>query len=170
MVVPDSSQCKLKIISGGQTGVDRAALDSALNRDVDCGGWCPEGREAEDGLISEKYRLTEVRGGRYVDRTLKNVLDSDGTVIIYFTACEGGTERTREFCIENNKPMQLIDATATNTLDAARVIFEFITRNHVNVLNVAGPRHSKQPQAYNYTFDALTRFIDKFCDTTKSLN
>ena len=82
---------KIKIVSGGQTGVDRAALDAALQSDTECGGWCPEGRQAEDGKISLHYPAMELQGADYLKRTQQNVIDSDGTVIIYFNALSGGT-------------------------------------------------------------------------------
>ena len=94
----------IKIISGGQTGVDRGALDAALDANVDCGGWCPSGRLAEDGEIPEKYPLEELESRSYKDRTLKNVVDSDGTVIFYFGELEGGTKLTSLFCEQQGKP------------------------------------------------------------------
>lgn len=100
----------LKIISGGQTGVDRAALDAALEQGVPCGGWCPEGRRAEDGPIPERYPLREVSGGGYKQRTLQNIRDSDGTVMFYFGHPRKGTENALFFCLKKGKPYLLIDA------------------------------------------------------------
>ena len=100
----------LKIVSGGQTGVDRAALDCALQRGIDCGGWCPEGRLAEDGRIPPAYPVTELPGGGYPERTRKNVQDSDGTVIIYLGELSGGTEKTLLYCLDEGKPYLLLDA------------------------------------------------------------
>jgi hypothetical protein len=98
------SRNRIKVVSGGQTGVDRGALDAALELKLQCGGWCPEGRLAEDGPIPEQYPMQEVEGGDYRDRTRKNVLDSDGTAIIYFGEIEGGTESTLDDCVQLAKP------------------------------------------------------------------
>jgi len=99
----------MKIISGGQTGVDRAALDFCLENDISCGGWCPKGRLAEDGCIAEKYLLIETETKDYAERTLLNVENSDGTLIIYKNEMDGGSELTLEFVKEKKKPHFLID-------------------------------------------------------------
>ncbi|PSQ85488.1 MAG: molybdenum cofactor carrier, partial [Bacteroidetes bacterium QH_2_63_10] len=83
-----------KIISGGQTGVDRAALDAALAFNVPVGGWCPKGRRAEDGQIPDRYPLEETPSEAYEQRTAWNVRDSDGTLIITDGSLEGGTALT----------------------------------------------------------------------------
>lgn len=150
----------LKILSGGQTGVDRGALDAALELAILCGGWCPPGRKAEDGRIPDRYPLQEMEHGSYRDRTLKNVLDSGGTVIIYFGELAGGTAQTLEFCKQNKKPYLLIDATNNLAQQAAAKMKDFVSENSIVTLNVAGPRGSKEPQAHQYTFNALsTLFI-----------
>lgn len=150
----------LKIVSGGQTGVDRGALDAALQCNVACGGWCPEGRKAEDGVIPDSYPVEELPGGGYPERTLKNVLDSDGTVIIYFTTPGGGTELTLDYCRDNNKPYLLIDATETRPEMAAQRISEFLKNLPGETLNCAGPRHSNNKNGYDYTVQAITKFIE----------
>ncbi|HSS45814.1 MAG TPA: putative molybdenum carrier protein [Burkholderiales bacterium] len=149
----------IKIISGGQTGVDRAALDAALALGTPCGGWCPEGRLAEDGRIPERYPLKELAGAGYVERTLQNVIDSDGTVIINFGELQGGTEQTLLFCVEQAKPHELINAEEVPALKAAKLIGVFVRKHRIEILNVAGPRHSKEARAYAYALEAVRRFL-----------
>jgi predicted Rossmann fold nucleotide-binding protein DprA/Smf involved in DNA uptake len=141
----------MKIISGGQTGVDRGALDAALESGIECGGSCPLGRKAEDGVISEKYPVTELNSTVYSDRTRKNVIDSDATLIIYFGQLQGGTAFTRQCCIQENKPYLVIDASKAGQDDLVQHILEFIRQNRTQVLNVAGPRASKVPTAQEAT-------------------
>lgn len=144
-----------KIVSGGQTGVDRGALDAALESHFPCGGWCPPGRLAEDGVIPARYPLTELERGGYRERTVRNVLDSDATAILFQGEIEGGTGHTRQCCLESGKPLLLIDAARKSTIDAAAEISAFIAREDIAVLNVAGPRSSKWPEAQQYARAAL---------------
>ena len=148
-----------KIVSGGQTGVDRGALDAALNRGFACGGYCPRGRIAEDGTIPESYPLAELDYGSYAERTLKNVLESDGTAIIYFGLLEGGTEQTAKNCIQHQKPYILIDASIVDAALGAKMIEKFVTSHFVRVLNVAGPRASKSPGAHEYSLKVVTSLL-----------
>lgn len=148
-----------RIVSGGQTGVDRGALDAALDAGFDCGGWCPRGRIAEDGEIPSRYRLVELAGTGYEKRTLKNVLDSDGTAILYFGVLEGGTLQTREYCVSHGKPVELVDATRATPGEAAARIGDFVARLGIAVLNVAGPRASKQPAAHDYARTTIALVI-----------
>lgn len=150
----------LKIISGGQTGVDRAALDAALASGISVGGWCPEGRKAEDGPIAEKYPLQELPDGGYKERTLRNVQDSDATVIIYFESISGGTEETLLFCLNEKKPYLLIDGSGITEDSASKRIKHFIHENQISRLNVAGPRASKEQRAYEYTKQVFTLMLE----------
>ncbi|MCK5378904.1 MAG: putative molybdenum carrier protein [Acidobacteria bacterium] len=152
---------RMKIVSGGQTGVDRAALDAALERNMDAGGWCPEGRLSEDGTIPEEYPVKELPKSGYRQRTKKNVVDSDGTVIIYFGHPSGGTEQTMKFCISERKPYVLIDACELTIENASRKITEFIERKAISIMNVAGPRASGEPRAYDYTKMVIQSVLDK---------
>ena len=146
----------MRIISGGQTGVDRAALDVALSLGIDCGGWCPEGRLAEDGTIPEHYPLRELSGGGFAERTAQNVADSDGTLILYFGELRGGTKETARQCAEKNKPSLLIDAATTAPELAAKRVRGFVREHKLSVLNVAGPRASEWPQGYEFASAVLT--------------
>ncbi|WP_349255285.1 YpsA SLOG family protein [Spectribacter hydrogenooxidans] len=103
MGVEPSVSGPLSIISGAQTGVGRGAMDAALDAGIPCGGWVPPGREAEDGRIPDRYPVQEMTTGRYRQRTKANVLDCDGTVLIYFGSLHGGTELTLQFCLRNKK-------------------------------------------------------------------
>ncbi|MDF1583640.1 MAG: putative molybdenum carrier protein [Methyloprofundus sp.] len=151
----------MKIVSGGQTGVDRAALDAAIECNIDAGGWCPSGRKAEDGRIPEHYPLIELPGADYRKRTLKNVKDSDGTVIIYFSKLSGGTKLTVDFCIKEKKPYILVVANQLSESQAAQEIIAFIAEFKIQTLNVAGPRASNQELAYPYTKDVITNILKK---------
>jgi hypothetical protein len=148
-----------RVVSGGQTGVDRGALDAALDAGFDCGGWCPQGRMAEDGEIPPRYVMAELAGSGYEKRTLQNVLDSDGTAILYFGVLEGGTLQTRQNCVAHGKPVELVDASRAAPAEAAARILSFIAKNRISVLNVAGPRASKQPAAHDYARAAISIVI-----------
>jgi hypothetical protein len=141
----------MKIISGGQTGVDRGALDAAMEVGIECGGTCPAGRKAEDGIIPAIYPLTELTSNIYSDRTRQNVIDSDATLIIHFGQLEGGTAFTRQCCIAEDKSHLVIDASRDEQTVLAQQIMDFIRQNKVQVLNVAGPRASKVPVAQEQT-------------------
>lgn len=149
----------LKIISGGQTGVDRAALDVALTHGIDCGGWCPAGRLDEFGKIPHRYPIQELKNAGFAERTLQNVKHSDGTLVIYSGELRGGTEQTVRFCVELDRPHQLIDASKVAAQDAAKLIADFVQKNTINILNVAGPRQSEWPKGYAYTSRALDIFL-----------
>lgn len=140
----------LMIISGGQTGVDRGALDAALKLGFPCGGKCPARRLAEDGRIPDRYPLKEIGQG-YRQRTIQNILDSDGTLIIYHGSLEGGTEQTLVHCINKDRPYQLIDAALVPPESAVRACQQFISDHSIAVLNVAGPRGSKWPEGDQFT-------------------
>jgi hypothetical protein len=118
----------IKIISGCQTGVDRAALDAALERGVPCGGWCPAGRLDEDGIIPSHYPVKELKAGGFLKRTLQNLMDADGTLILYFGSLEGGTENTVLHCIKNRRPYCLIQASEVAPVRAAELAMSSETK------------------------------------------
>jgi Circularly permutated YpsA SLOG family len=158
----------LKIISGGQTGVDRAALDVTLRHGIECGGWCPAGRLDEFGKIPDHYPVQELRGGGFTERTLQNVKDSNGTVVIYPGELHGGTAQTVRFCVELRRRHQLIDASRVATEDAAKLIADFVRKNMIGILNVAGPRQSEWPEGYDYAFRALDRSLNSITSSSRS--
>ena len=149
----------MKIVSGGQTGVDRAALDAALRHGIESGGWCPTGRFDELGRIPDRYPIKELENGGFTERTLQNVKDSDGTVIICPGKLSGGTEQTLHFCVEQRRLHELIDASKVSTEKAAKLIADFVRENKIDALNVAGPRASEWPEGYDYASRALDIFL-----------
>ena len=151
---------QVKIISGGQTGVDRAALDVGLKHGIESGGWCPTGRLDEIGRIPDRYPVEELEDGGFIERTLQNIKDSDGTVIIYPGKLSGGTEQTLHFCVEQRRPHELIDASNVSTQKAAQLIADFVRENKIDILNVAGPRASEWPEGYDYAYRTLDSFLD----------
>ena len=135
----------LKIVAGGQTGVDRAALEWALANGIPHGGWCPKGRRAEDGAIPSQFQLQETDSDDYSIRTRLNVRDSEGTVIFSERAeLTGGTRETVEFAKEIGKPWLHLVSSADSHEAAAR-LNAFLKSRGIRVLNVAGPRASQAP-------------------------
>jgi len=145
-----------RIVSGGQTGVDRAALDFAMSRAIEHGGWVPRGRRAEDGVIPATYRVAETPTAAYRERTQRNVIDSDGTLIIFEGRMSGGTALTLRFARALGKPCLAIDLRK-NESNAAGAICLWMRHHHIAVLNVAGPRESQAPGIYARSFALLER-------------
>lgn len=133
-----------KVISGGQTGVDRAGLDAAIKAGFPIGGYCPKGRGAEDGVIPELYPLTELESPESYYRTEKNVLESDGTLILNKGELSEGTKLTQDFTVKYGKPSLVVQLDAEKIIEPAHVI-RWIRGQYINVLNIAGPRESKCP-------------------------
>jgi hypothetical protein len=145
-----------RIISGGQTGVDRAALDVALAVRIPCGGWCPRGRRAEDGRIPDRYPLSETASADYAARTEANVRDSDGTLLIHLGAMEGGTALTKRFAEQSGRPCFAVDPRSDTALADT---LAWLETNDVSDLNVAGPRASKEPAIYDEAYAFLCRLF-----------
>jgi Circularly permutated YpsA SLOG family len=162
-----------KIVSGGQTGVDRAALDAALASQFPCGGWCPADRSAEDGIIPATYPVTPLPDGGLRKRTRQNVTDSDGTLIVCdprLTAGEltGGTQLTWRVAKEHGRPLLVIDASKFPVASAAEAIIAWINTSGIGVLNVAGPRESGWPEAYAYTRGVIEMVLESVCQRATS--
>ncbi len=143
------TQAPFVVISGGQTGVDRAALDAARESNLAHGGWCPAGRLAEDGRIPEIYALIETPTAEYAVRTEWNVRDSDGTLILTSENLTGGTRLTAVIALRYNKPLLVVDlARIGDPEQIAQRILEWLRMHKIRVLNVAGPRESTCPGIY----------------------
>jgi hypothetical protein len=150
-------KARLKIISGGQTGVDRAALEWALANGVPHGGWCPKGRKAEDGVIPRRFRLKETGSGSYAVRTRWNVRDSNGTVIFSLRRqLAGGSRLTAATARKLGKPLLHLTA-ADGAAECARRLDAFIRDRGIAVLNVAGPRASEEAGASEWARAMLSR-------------
>jgi predicted Rossmann fold nucleotide-binding protein DprA/Smf involved in DNA uptake len=131
----------IAIISGGQTGADRAALDFAIEYGLSHGGWCPRQRRAEDGVIAAQYLLQETPSSHYAQRTEWNVRDSDATVVFSIQArLTGGTRLTFELATRRGKPVLHLSRDELDTASAAGRLCAFVEKQHVRTLNVAGPR------------------------------
>lgn len=142
-----------RIVSGGQTGVDRAALDAAVDLGIPAGGWCPRDRLAEDGPIAAAYPLTETPSRDYAERTEWNVRDSDGTLILTLGEPSGGTAYTIAMTKKHGRPCHIVDlADGSGGGDTA----EWMRAHAIAVLNVAGPRASGGGEAYRLAYAYLT--------------
>ena len=142
----------MTIITGGQTGVDRAALDFAIEYDIQYSGWCPSGRLAEDGKIHGRYHLQETADTDYLTRTRLNVQGSDGTLILNREILDGGTAATVNFAVGMKKPYLIINLEHPPDTN---VIHDWLAVNKIRKLNIAGPRESKCPGIYRQVLDFL---------------
>jgi hypothetical protein len=145
-----------KIISSGQAGVERAALDIALELGIPCGGWCPKGRIAEDGLIDSRYPLRETKSDYLWVRIERNVHISDGILVLTWGPPSGGTALTLKVAKDYRKPYIVIDLNGEGT--AANVI-KWAKIHQIRVLNVAGPKESKFPGIYEKAKEFLKGFL-----------
>ena len=153
-----------KIISGGQTGADRAALDVALKFGIPHGGWVPKGRKSEDGPLPEIYRLQEMPTKSYEARTEQNVIESDGTVIIARGKLTGGSDYTRKMTLKHKKQLLGIDLNLISHFDGASLAASWIKLQRVQVLNVAGPRASEDQQIYSDVVIILEKVLQILTD------
>lgn len=141
-----------RVLSGGQTGVDRAALDAARTAKIEIGGWCPRARRAEDGAISEQYPLSETPSAGYAQRTEWNVRDADGTLILKRGALEGGTALTVRVASRWAKPCLIIDLEDP---PSAEVVVDWFAKERIRTLNIAGPREAQRPGIYAEALEFL---------------
>jgi len=137
-----------RVVSGGQTGVDRAALDWAIAAGLPQGGACPKGRKAEDGVIPDCYQLIETPSAQYNVRTHRNMMDADATLILNLGELGGGTRLTAYLCQKTGKPCRVVQLDGEDIDTDVLGTREWLQANAVTSLNVAGPRESKRPGAY----------------------
>jgi hypothetical protein len=149
-------EAQLRIVSGGQTGVDRAALDAALALGLGAGGWCPLGRRAEDGEIPVRYPLVETASDKYPARTRMNVHDSDATLVLTLGEFDSGTKLTADIAGRTGKPLLVVQLDSPDAIEKAR---EWLAQIRPAVLNIAGPRESKRPGIYGRAFAFLSRIL-----------
>lgn len=147
------------IVSGGQTGADRAALDFALAHGIEHGGWCPRGRRAEDGSLDARYHLVETESRRYHARTICNVRDSDATLILNLGELEGGSLETLRIAGRLGKASRVVQFDAPPDAAELEAIREWLRASAAAPLNVAGPRESKRPGIYAATLGLLERLF-----------
>ena len=136
------------IISGGQTGTDRAALDWAIRHRIVHGGWCPRGRAAADGPIACHYQLRETESSGYRQRTKRNVQDSDATLILSTGELDGGTLQTRRFADALQRPHLVIQLDEAPAEECAKLITAGLIEGNFTTINIAGPREEKRPGIY----------------------
>jgi hypothetical protein len=150
-----------KIISGGQTGVDRAAFDFALEKGIDIGGFVPKGRRAEDGRISEKYlNLIETKTRNYAERTELNVQNSDATLIISHGELTGGSKLTRHFAQKHKKPFLHLDLEKLTITEEIQMTRKWLVSINCRELNIAGPRASTDTEIYRKTLEVLEELFN----------
>ena len=158
----------LVIVSGGQTGADRAALDFAIWAGLPHDGWCPLGRLAEDGPLDARYQLRETPTSQYGERTAWNVRDSDATVLFTLKAeLTGGTKLTGDVAASLRRPMLHLSAADVGALEAAAMLKQFLATHKVARLNIAGPRASQEPEIAAYVDAVLTAALGKAEDSPR---
>lgn len=152
----------MKIVTGGQTGVDSAALEFARENGIPYGGWVPKGRTNEAGLIPTYFcGLIETRSENVAERTKLNVMTSDATLVFVDGSISPGTQKTVDFAAEAEKPHLVID-TRQGIAESARQVEAWLLTNPIDILNIAGPRASESPQLGAYVGDVLEACLDQF--------
>lgn len=144
-----------RVVSGGQSGVDRAALDAAMEAGISVGGWCPSGRRAVDGRIADRYPLQETPSEEYSERTSWNVRDSDGTLVLVDGEPSGGTAFTIEEASRLHRPLLVVDPTSAS-VEQTRA---WIARHRIQTLNVAGPRDDPGGRVYAAAYAFVQKLL-----------
>ena len=144
-----------KIISGGQTGADQAALDTAIEMGIPHGGWIPKGRKTEKGRLPDKYRMQETNAIDYAQRTELNILDSDGTLLFSHGVLKGGSELTQRLAGKHKKPCLHIDLNDLSEYKAVEIIKTWLDARDIKILNVAGARESEDSRIYEAVCNIL---------------
>ena len=158
----------IKIISGGQTGADQAALDVAIELGLDYGGSIPKGRLTEDGPLDQKYnKMTELDSRSYRVRTEKNIIDSDGTLIFTIGNPKDGTALTEKYALKHGKPCYVADFDEDEVSDLVHFVRRWINNPKINVLNVAGPRASEFPEIFKLVFYTLKQVFIRYSSERK---
>jgi len=164
----ENQKAVVKIVSGGQTGVDRAALDWAMKRGFSYGGWCPKGRLAEDGVLDGRYVLRETESKGYRQRTRQNVIDSDGTLILNTGVLSDGSLTTQRIANRFGKPCMVIQLDGEAESEDVERVMDWVQTHGIAVLNFAGPRESKRPGIYCLTLAFLNQLatVQRDANTT----
>jgi hypothetical protein len=149
-----------KIISGGQTGADRAALDAAIKWQIPHGGWIPKGRLTESGELPERYQLQEMPTKSWQACAEQNVIESDGTLIISHGPPSGGPKYTQETALKHHRPYLHIDLNNYNTFEAAKDVYQWAIKHNIASLNVSGSRASKNHYIYQATMHLITAVLN----------
>jgi len=150
---------RLRIVSNAQTGITRGFLDAALEQEVDCGGYCVEGRMSEDGFIPDHYPVEELEGSDTSDTIRRNVKDSDGTAIIFFGEIEDEPEEALDCCVQLGKPYRLVDALELQPGQAAKTIADFIKDKGLISLNIVGTKLSLSEKAQRFGFETARTLL-----------
>lgn len=165
-IILSMKRLPVKIISGGQTGVDRAALDAALALGIPCGGFCPKHRRAEDGTIPLCYPLNETKTSQYPERTRLNIENSDGTIILFQLGFDRGTTLTASICRQKQKPLLIVDLDSKPDPDHT---IRWIEKYEIRILNIAGPREKSSPGIYNSAHEFLLKLFMSFTVQDRAL-
>jgi hypothetical protein len=151
----------IKLVSGGQSGADRAALDVAIELGIAHGGWVPQGRWAEDGVLAARYQLRETDSPQVALRTEWNVRDADATLIFFHGEPTGGTALTVRFAASYQKPALCVNLATSDETVAAHAITAWLNEIRPAILNVAGPRASNDPLIYDAVSRILRRVFER---------